>query len=364
MKPLKVTVTKLPNSEVDIAVVLAAETLDSMRNKALATYKKTVHIDGFREGKAPDAMIEKHVGEGALLEKAATLAIDAVYGDILKEHQIDAIGNPEVRITKLAFGNDLEFTAHTAVFPQVTLPDYKKIATKTFGEKLPPLAATDDEVAKALVHMRRERARIEAFEHSKKEGSDTDIQAVFEKVNALKDDELPALDDDFVKTLGNFADVAAFEANVRENIGKEKQLREEEKRRATMLDALITETKVTVPDVMARGEARRIEAEFVHMLQQNGTTLDGYLHHIKKTKEDVEKEWLDEGRKRATLQLAINEIAKQESIRPDAAAVEKEVAHLQEHYKDAHEHDLRAFVETQEQNKAVIMFLEKVGAEK
>jgi trigger factor len=180
-------------------------------------------------------------------------------------------------------------------------------------------------------------------------------------VNTLKDEDLPTLDDEFVKTLGNFADVAAFEANVRENIGKEKQLREEEKRRATMLDALIKETKVMVPDVMARGEARRIEAEFVHMLQQNGTTLDGYLQHIKKSREDVEKEWLDEGRKRAVLQLAINNIAKQESIQPDAASVEKEVAHLQEHYKDAHEHDLRAFVETQEQNKAVIMFLESLG---
>lgn len=362
MTPKKVTVNNKDKSEVEISVVLDAAALDTARTKALAEYKKSVHIDGFREGKAPDALVEKHVGENALLEKAATIAIDTVYPIILTEHKIDAIGRPEVQVTKLAFGNDLEFTAKTAVFPEVTVPDYKKIAQKTFGAAMPSTDATDKEVQEALTHMRRERARVDAFEKAKaSEDKETDFKKVFETVNALKDDELPELDNAFVQTLGEFENLDAFKQSVRENIGKEKALREEEKRRATMLDALTKDTKVAIPAVMARGEARRIEAEFAHMLQQNGTDMDTYLAHVKKTREDLEKEWLQEGEKRATLQLAINEIAKKENIRPDEATVQKEIAHLQEHYKDAKEEDLRAFVENQEQNKAVLTFLESLG---
>lgn len=362
MKPKKITVTKTNKSTVDISVVVDAADLSAARAKAIAAYKKTMAVDGFREGKAPDALVEKQAGEAALLEKAATIVVDAVYPHILIEHKIDAIGRPEVSITKLAFGNDLEFTAKTAVFPEVTLPDYKKIATKTFGEKMPALDATDKEVQEALTHMRRERARIEAFETAKASGEkETDLRAVFEQVNALKDTELPGLDDAFVKTLGDFENLDAFTTSVRENIGKEKVLREEEKRRAAMLDTLIKDTKVIIPDIMARGEARRIEAEFAQMLQQNGTTIDTYLAHVKKSREDLEKEWLQEGEKRAILQLAINEIAKAEKITPNESDVQKQIMHLQEHYKDAKEEDLRAFVENQEQNKAVLKFLESLG---
>lgn len=368
MKPT-VTITKLENSEVRINVVLPAEALNAMRSVALAEYKKNITLDGFRAGNAPDALVEKHVGEGALLEKSASLAIDAVYAGILADNNIDSIGRPEVQVTKLAFGNPLEFTAQTAIFPNIELPDYKKIAQKTFGEKMPPSDATDAEVQDALIHMRRERARIDAFETAKKDtpaGKDSqpDFRELFEKINALTEAELPQLDDAFVKTLGNFQTLADFTASVRENIGKEKALREEEKRRASMLDALITQTKTTIPAIMARGEARRIEAELTHMLQQNGTHIDAYLAHIKKTRDDLEKEWLVEGTKRATLQLAINEIAKRESLSPDENIVQKELAHLREHYKDAQEEDLRAFIENQEQNKAVLKFLEDIGKTK
>lgn len=360
MKPKKVTSTTHPEtSEIELTVSIDASVFEAAYAQALAEYKKAVTLDGFRAGHAPDALVASHVGEGALLEKAATIAIDVVYADILKDKKIDTLGRPEIRVTKMARGNDLEFTAKTAVFPELTLPDYKKIARDTFGKALPDLSATNDEVQKALLHMRRERARIEAFETAKKDGAD--MQTVFENVKNLKDEELPPLDDVFVKTLGDFEDVASFEKNVRENIGNEKVLREEERRRAIMLDALIEKTNVAIPDILARGEARRIEHEFVQMLEQNNTTLDAYLTHIKKTREDMEKEWFTEGKKRAVLQLVINEIAKKESITPDSETVEKAVAHLQEHYKDAPEADLRAFVENQEQNKAVLTFLELQG---
>jgi FKBP-type peptidyl-prolyl cis-trans isomerase (trigger factor) len=74
--------------------------------------------------------------------------------------------------------------------------------------------------------------------------------------------------------------------------------------------------------------------------------------------EDLRKEWRVDAEKRAKLQVILSEIAKKESIEPDAARLDREVAHLLEHYPDAEEPAIRSYVTAQMLNELVFALLE------
>ena len=107
----------LPERELEIIGAITAEKMSLMREKALAKLKESAEIDGFRKGNAPESMIVRKVGEMRLLEEAAEIALSEEYPNILEEHNIDAIGRPEIAITKKAPGNPLVFKNKNSHMP-------------------------------------------------------------------------------------------------------------------------------------------------------------------------------------------------------------------------------------------------------
>ena len=105
-----ITVTKDPNSQVTIAGEIAAGLLEVHRAAAMKTLNEKAKVDGFRPGKVPAEILKKHVGEMAVLDEMAHLALSKWYPKIIMEHKIEAIGRPQINITKLAAGNPLEFS--------------------------------------------------------------------------------------------------------------------------------------------------------------------------------------------------------------------------------------------------------------
>jgi len=93
-------------------------------------------------------------------------------------------------------------------------------------------------------------------------------------------------------------------------------------------------------------------------LKRAQLSMDDYLSHLKKTKEELIKEWVPSAKKRATLQLVLNEIAEQEDVDLDKEKVDHEVSQLIEQYKDADEARVRIYVESVMTNEAVMKRLE------
>ncbi len=122
-----IALNPLPDRELEIVGAITAEKMALMREKALKKLKESVELPGFRKGNAPDALIAQKVGEGSLLEEAAEIALSEEYPNILEEHNIDAIGRPEISITKIGIGSDMEFKVKTSLFPEVKLGDYKAL---------------------------------------------------------------------------------------------------------------------------------------------------------------------------------------------------------------------------------------------
>tara|TARA_B100000745_G_scaffold70940_1_gene42430 strand:+ start:2101 stop:3177 length:1077 start_codon:yes stop_codon:yes gene_type:complete len=344
----------LGNSEYEISATIPAEVVTTYREQAIQTLGADVEVPGFRKGNVPEDMLLGHLGESRVMEKAGNLALAAIYPTIIVSEKIDAIGSPQIHIKKLAKDNPLEFTATTAVMPAIQLSDYKKTAYDIFSTE-ETFEVTDKELEDTLTHVRRQRAHVEGYEQQKKDGVENP------SVPEIKDDELPELTDEFVQTLGDFKTVADFEAKVRENILEEKKLRAKDKKRIATVEKIIADSKITLPQLLVDQELHRIQAQMEAEIAHTGTKLEDYLKNIDKTIENLREEWVPEAEKRAKLQLILNTISKNERIKPDAEEVQREVAHVLQHYPQAEEENVRMYVETTKRNEMVFTFLEEVG---
>ena len=143
------TVEKMDGSQVKITGELPFAELESERKAALVALGKNVEIDGFRKGHIPTPVLEKHVGEMAVMAEMAERAIAHAYGHILEAHEIDAIGQPKIELNKVAPNNPLGFTITVATMPELTLPDYKAIAKKINADR-PSAEVTDEDVDKQI----------------------------------------------------------------------------------------------------------------------------------------------------------------------------------------------------------------------
>ncbi|HLP44026.1 MAG TPA: trigger factor family protein, partial [Candidatus Nanoarchaeia archaeon] len=184
-----IKIEALPQSKVKITGEIEAKHFDQARQAVIKKAKETAELPGFRAGKAPEAMVIEHLGEIRILERAAEDVINNAYGDILDEHNVRAIGMPSISITKIAAGNPLGFVIETAVMPEITLENYKKLAIEA-KKSIPdaPQSVDEKEIDKIIEDLRKHMATPAA------EGE--------------AEPKLPEVNDEFAKKFGDFASVA------------------------------------------------------------------------------------------------------------------------------------------------------------
>ena len=328
-------ITHLPKSEVLIEAEISADILDSFWPKAVNHLGEHVKLDGFRPGKIPEAVLVSKIGDMAIVEEAAELALQEIYPSIIIEEKLNVVGQPKVTITKLAKGNPLAFKINVAVVPEFKLPNYKKIASKiNSGEE--DLVVSEEEMEKSIKEIQKSQSP---------------------KIEGNKEEVLPEVTDEFVKTLGDFQNVEDFKKKLKENLALEKEYRAKEKKRAEILEEIIKETPIEVPEVLIESEINKLQSQFEETLKSMKFNLNDYLKQIKKTEEEIKKEWAPDAEKRAKLQLIINKIALDEKLEADLKDIEHEAEHLMEHYKDVSPERLKIYVEMMLTNEKVLKFL-------
>ncbi len=340
-----VAINQKEHSEVEITGEIPTERVDFFRAKAIRAIRRDLEMPGFRKGHVPEDMVVQHVSEVKILQEAAEIGLADIYPRIIEEHDLDVVGRPKVSITKLAPGNPIGFTITSGVYPTVTLPEYMDIAKKELKEHTDPAdeVVKDDEVDAELTRLRSMFA-TPAPKDEKGEESGEPV--------------LPELDDDFAKKLGEFTGIEDLKDKMRQQLAIQKKEKAREKRRLAIANAIIAKSKLEVPEVFIEGELDQMVASFEDRVVRAGMTLEAYLEQSKKTIEEIRKEWQPDAEKRAKLQLIFNEIAKKEDIRPDPKKLDREVAHVKEHYPDANERSVRVYVLTQMVNELVFRKLE------
>lgn len=367
------TVTKEADSQVKIAGEIPFEELQKHRTNAIKHIGKDMDIPGFRKGNIPEKMVIAQVGDMAVLSEMAERALALAYPEALKHHKIDAIGYPKIELTKIAQDNPLGFTATVAVLPVITLPDFKKIAAAENKEKA-STEVTEAEIEQQIKDILRQKLAYERLQskagqtHTHEdgtvhEGPDHDEEGHVHDEPAIPDAELPELTDEYVATLGQpdqFKTVVEFKEKIKEHLSIQKEQDVVAAHRAKITDKIIEETKLELPKVLVDSEIEQMFAQMNEDLTRANLSMDDYLQHIKKTKEDLKAEWTPAAEKRAKLQLVLNEIAKNENVIPDKAQLDEQVDQLKEQYKDADEARIRVYVASVMQNEAVMKMLENI----
>ena len=336
--------------EVEVKAELPAEVLARHRELALKEIQKSAKLDGFRQGHAPLDRIVAIYGEEAVLTRAAEHAIQEELPNILAAEKLMIIEAPRVTTEKPEAGKPLVFSARAALAPSVELPDYKAVAARHNAAK-EEVSVSDEEHAQAMIHLRRERARIDKIE------AGVEAQKAAEESRAVEEKDLPALDDAFVQSLG-IESAEKFAEVLRGNIKTEKEMQAAEKRRAAILDDLVNGSTISYPSALREYELDDMEGRIKDDITRAGMTWEGYLAEAKKTRDGLRTEWKDAADKRAKERLILSEIARKESIEPDPKALDKEVEHAKKHYPAADPIALRAHIAHAMRNDATLRFLE------
>lgn len=321
---------ELPESEVELTGELPADAVAPYREQALSHIAQEMDLPGFRKGHVPQDIALKKVGEIAALEEAVELFVRDFYPELVTTLGVDAVGRPQINITKLAPGNPVGLTIRATVYPQVTLPkNWSTVGDDIAGET--PLPATDEEVNKTLEDVRQSRK---------------------------KDEVVPELNDEFAKSIGAFETLDALKEQIKKGITEEKARAAKDKRRGQIIDSLLEKTIVAVPRLFIESELDKMLAQMKDDVARFGMPFDDYLKRMNKTEEVIRNEFREQAKKRAKLQLTLNKIAQGEKIEPEKEAVDHEMKHGLEHFPDANPELLRVHIESVLRNEKVLKLLE------
>ncbi|MFO0704919.1 MAG: trigger factor [Candidatus Andersenbacteria bacterium] len=388
---MKLDIKQLPQSTVELTIEVSEAELQNYKTRALARLAAKLSLPGFRPGKVPTSLAQKHIDPLHLLEESANLAIPEVYGKAVLEKKLEVIGQPKIDIVKFAPGNPLIFKATAAVLPEFSLPEYKKLTPKKKSESV-----ADEQIERMLRMFARDRAKeaevkrpakkgdaveidfnisqkkvplehgqgtkhplvigdgmfIPGFEEAligMSAGQEKDFPITFPKnygkkdlagkaaeahikLHVVKERVLPKLDDAFAKSVGNFKNLADLKSQLRKNLELEAKAKENERFESELLTKLAEQTTLEIPDVLLQGELDKMARELESSLVQQGANFNDYLTSINKSLTDLKKGWVEQAKKRITIGLLIRKIANQEDIKASDAEVESEInATLKQH---------------------------------
>jgi len=372
---MKIKVNKLPKSEVELSIVVDEKEFESYHDKGFKRVQEMVEVDGFRKGNAPEDVIVKKYGEMIILEEMANLALRDAYVKAVDDEKLSPITEPNVTITKLAKGNPLEMTIKVTLMPEVTLPAYKKVAKEAAGEP-EKIEVTDKDIEDVLEELRKGRTTQAHHDHDHSheghdhadhdhshEGHDhADHDHSHDGEHTHEDEKigLAPLDDAFAQSFGtDFKTLADLKSKVGENLKLEKEQKAREKRRTAIMEKLIAETKVELPDAIVESELNNMLAQMKADITRFGGTWEDYLTHTKKTEDEIKADWRSDAVKRAMSQLVLHKIAEAEKLQATDEEIEVELVHLLAQVQDADENRAKSYLYQTLTNEKVLKFLEE-----
>jgi trigger factor len=313
---MKVAVEAIEGCKRRLAVEAPVDVVQQEWERAYGRVQKQARLPGFRKGHVPRSLVKVHFSDDVRREVAEHLIPD-VYRQALSEAKLDPVNEPDLQEVRLEEGAPLSFVAVVEVKPAINLTDYKGVEVEHA-----PVAVTADDLATTLEHMREQQAQFHAVERAAAtgdlvvvdytvaiEGHDPSSQNGYEflvgarsvlpeiddavvglhageerqvtlrfaddhrredlrgrggnatvKLVEVKEKALPALDDDFAKTLGEFETLEALRTELQKQLETRREHDEQRALQEKVVDAVIARHEFTVPDALVmRQVAHRIE---------------------------------------------------------------------------------------------------------
>ncbi len=372
---MQVTRKELPKSQVELTTELSLEEFAPFIEKGAQKVSEQVKIEGFRPGKVPTDILKQKIGEMTILEEAANIAVRKTIDEVILKNTLDrqAIGQPQVNITKLAPGNIFEYKVIVSLLPTTTLGKYKD-----FGIKVEEPAVSDEELDKAMLELREmsaheviadrpiqaadkviadvklslDKVTIENGQHrdlaimlgkeyfvpgfddkliGAKKGETREFTLNYPSdhhqknlagkkvefavtIKEVYSRELHEMNDEFASHFG-MKDLKELNKHFRDNLLQEKKHKAEHKYEAQMLEKIIGDTKFgELPDILVDSEVKNMMGELEQSITSQGGKFEDYLQHIKKDQNSLMLEFAPNAVKRVKSALVIRELAIVEEI--------------------------------------------------
>ncbi|RJO59206.1 trigger factor [Candidatus Parcubacteria bacterium] len=421
---MQTTVAAKPKSLLELKIELTPEEFSNFISKAVNHLAEELKIPGFRPGKAPRELVEKKAGNKTLLEEAAELAVQDSFPKAITEKQIRSLGAPKISIEKLAEGNPFIYTAEVEILPEIQLGDFAALKV----EKKPAELKSEkiDETLKSLQKMHATEARakrpakigdrvdvdfnvyldnvpldggkgqnypltlgekvfLPGFEEQligMQENETREFKLTFPKdygkkdlqskqadfkvtLKAVYDISLPMLDDAFAKKLGKFESMEDLRAKIQENLQTEAENLAEQKFEQALLEAVLRKCQIgDLPEILVASETDKMLHELEHAIEHDGGKFEDYLTSIKKTKDDLKKEFTPKAETRVKVALILRTLAEKENLMASAKEVENDIAAESLRYanqpeilKQLQSEDYKDYLQMVLTNKKVIAWL-------
>jgi len=383
---MDVNVKKLPKAEVELEIELKQEEFQPDMDKAVEELSKEVKISGFREGKVPMDVLEKHVGKDMIVNHALDLAIPRILTEVIKKEKIDIIARPKIEVVST---DPVKIKATAPIYPEVKVDGYDKVKIKAKEVKL-----GDKEVDEAIERVKKqfvewkevlraiekgdkaeidfegfdeggaslegtqsknhpliigENMMVPGFEDNlagMKTGEEKDFELTFPKdyhkksfqnkkvkfhvkVNKVEKAEYPELNEEFIgKITGAKKPVDDFKKDVERDLKKYKQQEARKGQEEELLEKFLGVAKVDFSDILLEEEVDYMLRDMRQNMQQKGIKFEDYLTHMKKTEEQLREEMKEEAKKRITLRFALQEIMNKEKIEVSEDKVKEQLAKI------------------------------------
>jgi trigger factor len=389
---MNVTATPAPKSSVILEVEVPAERLGRAVGEAVRALSKRTRVPGFRPGKAPRGVLEAVLGPGAVLDEAVDRLVQAAYRDALVEQALLPLTNADVEIVQAEEGKPLIFKATVQVRPEVELGDYKNFNFRPEIETIDD--AKVDKVVEELRDQNASLAPVEdrgaqkgdyavirytgtregtPFEGGTAErmpliiGEDRLIpgfednlvglsvgdtkgfditfpddyaeeslagkEAHFDvELRELREKIMPDADDDFARSMGDFADMSALRTEVKERLERNALDRARHQFADRIIEYAVANSTLDLPDILIDQEVEVMHDEFRGSLARQGITEEAYLKVTEKSDADLHADFRPDAEKRVKVLLVLSKIAETEGVTISDADIDAEVERGRQRY--------------------------------
>jgi trigger factor len=359
-------------TRVKLTIEVPFEELKPSLDQAYKKIAQQIQVPGFRRGKIPAAIIDQRVGRGAVLDEAVNNALPALYMQALQENELNPLSQPDIDVTKFEDGEVLEFTAELDVVPEIEVPSYEGLEVTVDDAEV-----SDDDVDEQVEALRArfgtlndvERAAAdgdfvtidlsasqdgEAIEEAQatglsyQVGKDTMLDGLDEalvgmsagesktfttqlvggelagqdvevevRVTAVKEQELPDLDDEFAQTASEFDTVEELSEDLVERLTRGKRIEQANAARDAVLEKLLDMVEIALPDSVVAEEQAARRQQIDQQLAYAGMTFQAYLDSEEQTEDEFTADLERRVRDSLAARFLLDKIAESESLGVD-----------------------------------------------
>ncbi len=386
---LKSVINTEPNTH-ELTLEIDANKFEEAIDTVYKKEKSKITIPGFRKGKATRKMIETHYGEGVFYEQAVNNLINLEVGQAIEESKLELVTQPSIEVVSMDKKDGVTLKATCITKPEVTIKEYKglkapKLVKDVSDEQISAqlealknkgarIVSVDDRPAQlhdeVIIDFEGFKDDV-PFEGGKGDnftlrlgsgqfipgfeeqivghniGDEFDVNVTFPEDYGMQDlagqatvfkvklseitvQELPELDDEFVKDTTEFETVDELKADTK------KKLEENAERSATaefenvLFDKVIENVEGDIPECMYENRINSLTSEFGHSLQQQGMNLDMYLQYTGMGEEEFRATFAERAEKEVVLRLGLEKIAELENLTVTDEEIEEGLTKLGE----------------------------------